>query len=230
MSKNVLLMGISGAGKSSSIRTLDPETTFYIDCDGKGLTWKGWKEQYNREKGNYYKTNYPQMVEKWLLWLNGMQRDDKGNLTECGNKDGLKFKVVVIDTLNAIMIAEEQRKIKTKNYDKWEDLANAIWTLLDISLTLRDDLIVVFLAHTETVSDDNGIVETRMATSGKKLRKIVPESKINTVLLTEIDDEGNHVFVASRANTTAKEGFIDAFPEKIMPNDLGEVIKVLEEY
>ena len=64
MSKTIAIMGISGSGKSSSIRTLDPETTFYIDADGKGLTWKGWKEQYNKEKGNYFKTNYPQMVER----------------------------------------------------------------------------------------------------------------------------------------------------------------------
>lgn len=230
MSLSICIMGISGSGKSSSIRTLDPETTFYIDCDGKGLSWKGWKEQYNREKGNYYKTNFPQMVERFLLWLNGQERDTNGDLTEAKNKDGLKYKVVVIDTINALMIAEEQRKIKTKGYDKWEDLANAIWNLLDMALTLRDDLTVVFMAHTETVSDDNGIVETRIQTSGKKLRKIVPESKINTVLLAEIDEDGNHVFVASRPNTTAKEGFIGAFPDKVLPNDLKAVIDALSEF
>lgn len=230
MSCSICIMGISGSGKSSSIRTLDPDTTFYIDCDGKGLSWKGWKEQYNREKGNYYKTNFPQMVERFLLWLNGQERDNNGDLTEAKNKDGLKYKVVVIDTINALMIAEEQRKIKTKGYDKWEDLANAIWNLLDMALTLRDDLTVVFMAHTETVSDDNGIVETRIQTSGKKLRKIVPESKINTVLLAEIDEDGNHVFVASRPNTTAKEGFIGAFPDKVLPNDLKAVIDALSEF
>lgn len=230
MSKSVCIMGISGSGKSSSIRTLDPETTMYLDCDGKGLSWKGWKTQYNKEKGNYYKTNYPQMVERFLLWLDGKERDTEGKIVESKNQDGLKYKVVVIDTINALMIAEEQRKIKTKGYDKWEDLANAIWFLLELALTLRDDLTVVFMAHTETVSDDNGIVETRIATSGKKLRKIVPESKINTVLLAEIDDEGNHVFVASRPNTTAKEGYIDAFEDKVMPNDLKAVLDVLEEF
>ena len=186
--------------------------------------------EYNKEKGNYYKTNYPQMVERFLLWLDGKERDTEGKIVESKNQDGLKYKVVVIDTINALMIAEEQRKIKTKGYDKWEDLANSIWFLLELALTLRDDLTVVFMAHTETVSDDNGIVETRIATSGKKLRKIVPESKINTVLLAEIDDEGNHVFVASRPNTTAKEGYIDAFEDKVMPNDLKAVLDVLEEF
>ena len=230
MSKTIALMGISGSGKSSSIRTLDPETTFYIDADGKGLTWKGWKEQYNKEKGNYFKTNYPQMVERWLYWLNGQQRADNGEVTEAKNKNGLKFKVVVIDTLNALMIAEEQRQMKNKGYDKWADLAANIWNILELALTLRDDLTVVFTAHTETVSDDNGIVETHIATSGRKLRKMVPESKINTVLLAEINDAGEHVFVAKRQNTTAKEGFMDAFENDEMPNDLKAVIEKLEEF
>lgn len=230
MSKSIAIAGISGSGKSSSIRTLDPETTMYIDCDGKGLSWKGWREQYNREKGNYYKTNYPQMVERWFRWLDGKQINEKGDIEDAKNKDGLKYKVVIVDTINALMIAEEQRKIKTKGYDKWADLANSIWNLLEMALTMRDDLTVVFMAHTETVSDDNGIVETRIATSGKKLRKIVPESKINTVLIAEIDDNGNHVFVTSRPNTTAKEGYIDAFEEKILPNDLKLVVDTLAEF
>lgn len=230
MAKTLCVMGISGSGKSSSIRTLDPETTFYIDADGKGLTWKGWKEQYNKEKGNYYRTNYPQLVERWLYWLNGQEKADNGKVTEAKNKNGLKYKVVIIDTLNALMIAEEQRQMKTVGYDKWADLAANIWNILELALTLRDDLTVVFTAHTETVSDDNGIVETHIATSGRKLRKMVPESKINTVLLAEINDAGEHVFVTKRQNTTAKEGFMDAFENDEMPNDLKAVIEKLEEF
>ena len=230
MAKTICIMGISGSGKTTSLRTLDPETTFYLDCDGKGLTWKGWKEQYNTEKQNYFKTNYPQLVERWLLWLDGKQRDSSGEIVEAKNKNGLKFKVVVIDTLNALMIGEEQRQMKTKGYDKWADLANNIWSILELALTLRDDLTVVFTAHTETVSDDNGIVETHISTSGRKLRKMVPESKINTVLLAEIDDNGDHVLVTKRQNTTAKGGYIDAFPDEVMPNDLAAVIKALEEF
>lgn len=229
MSKTICIMGISGSGKTSSLRSLDPETTFYFDCDGKGLTWKGWKDQYNKEKGNYVKTNYPQIVERWLYWLDGKVPNEHGDgLTEAKNKAGLKFKVAVIDTLNALMIGEEQRQMKNKGYDKWADLAANIWSILELALTLRDDLVVVFTAHTETVSDDNGIVETHVATSGRKLRKMVPESKINTVLLAEINDAGEHVFVTKRQNTTAKEGFIGAFTETEIPNDLKAVIDELE--
>lgn len=230
MAKTICIMGIPGSGKTSSLRNLDPETTLYIDADGKGLSWKGWRNQYSTEQKNYIKTNYPQIIERWMLWLDGKERNDKGVIVESQNKNGLKYKVLVIDTLNGVMIGQEQRDMKLKTYDKWADLANNIWSILELALTLRDDIAVIFTAHTETVSDDNGIVETHIATSGRKLRKMMPESKINTVLLAEVDEDGNHVLVASRQNTTAKEGYIDAFQEKIMPNDITNILQVLGEY
>mgnify|MGYP002627422588 CR=1 FL=1 len=46
MARTLLIMGESGAGKTTSARTLDPKTTLYIDCDRKGLSFKGWKKLY----------------------------------------------------------------------------------------------------------------------------------------------------------------------------------------
>ena len=54
MSKLICIMGESGSGKTTSMRNLDPKTTLYIDCDKKGLSWKGWKKQYNKENQNSY--------------------------------------------------------------------------------------------------------------------------------------------------------------------------------
>ena len=49
MANIIGIMGESGAGKTTSMRNLDPKTTYYIDCDKKGLSWRGWKKQYNAE-------------------------------------------------------------------------------------------------------------------------------------------------------------------------------------
>ena len=62
MSKVICIAGESGSGKTTSMRNLDPETTMYIDCDKKGLSWKGWRNQYNGEKKNYLKTDFPQVA------------------------------------------------------------------------------------------------------------------------------------------------------------------------
>lgn len=53
MSRVVCIMGESGAGKTTSLRNLDYKTTFIIDADRKGLSWKGWKKKYNTENKNY---------------------------------------------------------------------------------------------------------------------------------------------------------------------------------
>ena len=52
MSKLIGIMGESGAGKTASLRTLDPKTTYIIDADKKGLSWKGWKQAYSVENKN----------------------------------------------------------------------------------------------------------------------------------------------------------------------------------
>ncbi|WP_148391281.1 AAA family ATPase, partial [Blautia hydrogenotrophica] len=62
MSKVICIAGESGSGKTTSMRNLDPKTTLYIDCDKKGLSWKGWKKQYNTENKNYIKTDFVQQV------------------------------------------------------------------------------------------------------------------------------------------------------------------------
>ena len=40
MAKVIGVIGESGAGKTTSLRNLDPKTTFYIDCDKKGDVYK----------------------------------------------------------------------------------------------------------------------------------------------------------------------------------------------
>ena len=127
MSQVVCIMGESGSGKTTSCRNLDPSTTFYIDCDLKGLSWKGWRKQYNVENKNYYKGNFPTMVMKYL-----------DNI----NKNAKHIKTVVIDTLNGIMIGEEMRSRSNKNYDKWTDLAGYVYDIVEYALTVRDDLVV----------------------------------------------------------------------------------------
>ena len=228
MAKVIGIMGESGSGKTTSMRNLDPATTFYIDCDGKGLSWRGWKSRYKAPQ-NYFSTDYPEMVERMMDFVDGKERNAEGKLVESKNKKGLDFKVLVIDTMNGIMIGQEMRDMSKKGYDKWNDLATYIWSILTRALKLRDDLTVILVFHSETVSDDNGYVETHIKTSGRKLRKMVPESKLTTVLLSEYTQDGEYVFRTRKPGTTAKAP-LGAFESDIIPNDITEVIKALEEF
>jgi len=219
MAKVIGIMGESGAGKTTSLRNLDPETTFYIDADKKGLNWKGWKKQYKTgEKlffGNYYVTDSPSLI---LRALQGLNTDEMG---KC-------FKTVVIDTINGIMVAEEMRNAKVQGYGKWTDLAAYIYAIVDYALTMRDDITVIILAHSETISDDNGYLFTRIKSNGRKLDKIVLESKFTTVLLAECKD-GKHVF-KTHADKSSVKTPLGAFDVDEIENDIVTVINALEEF
>ncbi len=99
MSKAILIIGESGSGKTTSLRNLPPDETFYIDADGKGLSWKGWRNQYNKQKKNYIKTDDPDMVYNIMREVHEKQK---------------QFKYLVIDTLNGIMVGDEMRRTKEK--------------------------------------------------------------------------------------------------------------------
>lgn len=215
MSKVICVMGESGSGKTTSMRNLDPQSTCYIDCDKKGLSWKGWKKQYNTENKNYVCTDKQDVALKMMQRINSQP-------------EFAHIKTVVVDTINGIMVADEMRRSKEKGYDKWLDLACSIYDIVDYALTMRDDITVIFVAHTQTDHDDNGYMFTRIKTSGKKLDKITLESKFPTVLLAKVID-GKHVF-ETKANFSTAKSPMGAFDSNVIDNDMIEVLKALEEF
>lgn len=214
MSKVIGIMGESGSGKTTSMRNLDPNTTFYIDCDKKGLSWKGWREQYIAGK-NYLVTDFAQIV---MQTLNAISK----------NEDYSHIKTVVIDTLNGIMVADEVRRMKEKGFDKWQDLAQCVWSLLDSLYTFRDDLTIIVICHSQTQKEDDGYTFTRIKTSGKKLDKLNVESKLTTVLNAMCKD-GKYIFKTHSDNSTAKTP-MGAFDQDEIDNDIVAVLKALADY
>ena len=211
-------MGESGAGKTTAMRTLDPKKTFYIDCDKKGLNWKGWKKQYSADAKNYWSSDSFSIVNGLLDKINSEEQFKK-------------IKYVVIDTLNGLMVAEEMKILAMQTGDKrsaWSDLAQNGWAIVNKALMMRDDLTVIILCHSETISDDNGIIRTRIKTNGRKLEKLVLESKMTTVVWS-VRQDGKYKFILSADGSTCKVP-LGAFQEDEIENDIMLVIKALEEY
>lgn len=215
MAKVIGIYGESGSGKTTSMRNLDPKTTFYFDCDKKGLSWKGWKEQYNTKAKNYVKTDFVQSVDTMLKRISS-------------EPEFKKIKVVVIDTLNGLMVADEVRRMKEKGYDKWLDMAQCVWELLDSLYDLRDDLTIIVICHAQTQKEDDGYTFTRIKTSGKKLDKLSIETKLTTVLYATVKD-GEYVFQTHANNSTAKTP-LGSFEEDEIENDIVKVLAALKDY
>lgn len=214
MSKAICCMGESGSGKTTAMRTLNPDETYYIDCDGKGLSWKGWRSQYNAEKKNYLVTDQQNTILTVMRGIDAKRPNIKN---------------IVIDTINSVMIADERRRQAEKNYDKWADLAWAVYDIVTMSSKLRDDLTVIVLAHTQTeVDDTTGERFTRILTNGKKLNKIGLEKYFTTVLLTKKTADG-FVFETTANKSTAKTP-MGAFDSDEVPNDMQSVLDALAEF
>ena len=205
-----MIIGTSGSGKTTSLEKLDPKQTFYIDADGKGLSWKGWRKQYNKENKNYFQCDAPEQMFSLMQTIDEKQK---------------QIKFLVIDTLNGCMVADEMRRSKEKAYDKWVDLAQSVYNIVDYSNKMRDDLTVVLIGHTQT--SDDGF--TCMLTNGRKLNKICLESKMTTVLLSRINDNGEYVFETRARNSTAKTPR-GAFDVDEIPNDITLVIDALKDF
>lgn len=210
MSKAIMILGTSGSGKTTSLEKLDPKLTFYIDADGKGMSWKGWRKQYNKENKNYFQCDDPNQIFSLMQQIDNKQT---------------QIKYLVIDTLNAIMVGDEMRRIKEKGYDKWVDLSSCVYNIVDYSNKMRNDLTVILIGHTQTSEDGF----TCMLTNGRKLNKICLESKMTTVLLAHVNDNGEYVFDTKAKHSTAKTPR-GAFDSDEIPNDIMIVLDALKDF
>ena len=218
MSRTILIYGQSGSGKTTACRNLDPASTFIIDSDGKGLSWRGWRKQYNRQNQNYLRTDE----------LDAQSKKAVGNVLHAvaTGEQYKHVKTIVIDGLTTLMTVDVMRRAGEKGFDKWRDLAYSILNILRAANYYREDLTVVFIGHVDT-DDESAKPIAHLKTSGRKLGQIVPESLFTTVLYAK-SDGFEHWFETTGSDSTAKAP-IDALPDKV-GNDLAEVIKLLDEY
>ena len=92
MSRLICVMGESGSGKTTAMRNLDPKSTYYIDCDGKGLAWKDWRSQYNEANRNFAYTRDIQKIAGLVVNISQKKPETK---------------TIVIDTLNTCMVDKD---------------------------------------------------------------------------------------------------------------------------
>lgn len=215
MSKAICVMGESGSGKTTAMRALDPATTYYIDCDKKGLAWKGWRGQYNAKRKNFAAERDLSKVGRILSGISAKRPD---------------IKTIVVDTLNTAMVDKEIKSMgDASGYAKWIDLTQFVWNICELASGLRDDLTVIVVMHSETVRDDLGYSFTRIKTNGRKLEKVVLESLFSTVLLAKRKDDGSFIFETIAKQSTAKAP-LGAFDSEEIPNDITVVLKALEDF
>ena len=164
MSNLIGLAGLSNSGKSTSMKYLDPESTFIISCTNKQLQIPGFRSNYpkikienNKLTGNWLVSNNYASIQKIMKAVSSTRPE---------------IKVLVIDDANYLLSSATFQDALIKGYEKFVVQAKNYYDLIEGALELRDDLTVVFISHIENFGTDMD-PQWRLYTTGKMLTNAV---------------------------------------------------------
>lgn len=103
MSNFVLVLGGSGTGKSTSIKTLNPKETVIFNVLNKRLPFKGSSSAYNMQNKNIFP------IKDWSTICSYLDNIDKG---------APQIKNIIIDDACYIMREEFFDRSKERGFDK----------------------------------------------------------------------------------------------------------------
>ena len=220
-----MIAGNSGSGKSTSLRNLDPTTTFVVNCGKKELTFPRARVNYrpydkSTGKGNMINTNVFETVVAIIPLVSAKLPH---------------IKTLVIDDFQYAMAASVMKNISIKGFDKWNELANGVWQVVDAAKNQREDLTVVFVEHLDTAYDDSGVRNTKAKTVGKLVDNLINlDGLFGMILYSEVirNEEGKitYVFRTHTSGSDTCKTPMEMFEEDYIPNDLALVISRMNEY
>ena len=194
----VLILGESGTGKSASLRNFKPSDLKVINVANKPLPFKNKIESVATD-------DYRTVIKE--LKLN-------------------KKKVAVIDDAQYLMANEFMRRATERGFEKFTEIAQNFWSLVNMVKDLPDDQVVYFLAHIER--DANG--NEKIKTIGKLLdEKITVEGMFTIVLKTNVTD-GVYSFITQNSGHDTVKSPIGMFPSIVIDNDLKYVDEKIRNY
>lgn len=224
--ETIAIVGESGTGKSTSLRNLNPETTFIISTTGKPLPFRAWKKKYipikiegKNVSGNYY------VSSKWDQILKILQIIDKMMP---------HIKQVIIDDFQYVLSYEFVDRATEVGYTKFSELAQHAMEILRYSEKMREDCKMIFLTHSENVGD-NVNPKYVIKTVGRLLsEKVTLEGLFTYIFFTKVNegDSGRmeYKLITNNDGSCVAKTSLGMFEDLEIDNDLDEIIKVIDAY
>lgn len=224
--ETIAIVGESGTGKSTSLRNLNPETTFIVSTTGKPLPFRAWKKKYipikiegKNVSGNYY------VSSKWDQILKILQIIDKMMP---------HIKQVIIDDFQYVLSYEFVDRATEIGYTKFSELAQHAMEILRYSEKMREDCKMIFLTHSENVGD-NVNPKYVIKTVGKLLsEKVTLEGLFTYIFFTKVNegDSGRmeYKLITNNDGSCVAKTSLGMFEDLEIDNDLDEIIKVIDAY
>lgn len=194
-----LIIGESGTGKTSSLRNFNPNEIKLIQCFQKPLPF--------RNKG--YDISVCTEINDLLRTLTTAKQD-----------------VIIVDDITYLMSVEFMNRLTEKSFDKFNDIANNIWRLVNTAIyTVAQNKRVYLIGHT-----DNSTDIVRLKTLGKLLDdKVNVEGMVTIVFRTCIRNKQYCFTTRNNGADTVKTPF-DMFSEQYIENDLKAIDELIKNY
>lgn len=224
MATTILVIGESGTGKSTAIRTLDPKETFLINVLDKPLPFKGWRKKYTKvteEKGNMCNIFCADILE-------GPSPDCKKvlNVLKYIDKKMENIKTIIIDDFQYLMANEFMRRAMEKGWDKFSEIQQKAWQIIVTATMCRDDLNIFVLSHSET--DSNG--KTKCKTIGKMLDDKISFEGLFTLVFSSVVLDEKYLFQTRNDGLIMAKTPMDMFEDKYVPNNLQLINDTINAY
>jgi len=224
MSQEILIIGESGSGKSTSLENLNPKETFIINVGCKPMPFRGGKSEYTKlskenPNGNYIESDKASTIVQTMKHI---------------DENMPHIKTVVIDDFQYVMANEYMRRANERGFDKFTEIGLHAWEIATAGKNMREDINFVMIGHAEQSTDLSGNRRLKFKTVGKLVDNIITmEGMFTVVLFTDVsvNAEGERVynFITQSDGTTTAKSPRGMFEFKI-PNDIWQVIDKITEY
>lgn len=198
MANTIMISGMSGAGKSSSMKYLDPKHTFLISCTNKQPQVPGYRSKYtkldknNLDTANWLVSNNYTTITQILKYIH-LKRPD--------------IKYIIIDDINYLISNDIFEKALEVGYTKFSVQAKNYYDLISTCQNLREDLFVVMMSHLENFGTEVE-PEYRLWTSGKMLTQQINLDGLfsyNIYAERQINDETNELEYTFRTQSNGND-------------------------
>lgn len=224
MAQEILIIGQSGTGKSTSLTNLDSTSTAIINPAKKALPFKGFKSKYkewnkDNPNGNLFNVDNAAQIIQVLDYINTKRPEIKN---------------VIIDDANYIMAFEYIKRAKETGFQKFTDIGVNYSNIITKGCGMREDINFIVMMHPEVDTDALGNKIIKAKSVGKLVDQYLNiEGMFSIVLYTKVikHEKGlDYVFITQNDGSNTGKSPKGMFDTLEIQNDLSFVINKIEEY
>ena len=207
----IMILGESGSGKSASLRNVDPSTAILVQPISKPLPFRGAWPKWDRatKTGSVVSSDNFDVICKVIHSAAAVGK-----------------KMVIIDDFQYVMANEFMRRCNEKSFDKFTDIGNHAWQIINSAQAAAGDVRVYFLSHVE--NDSSG--RSKVKTIGRMLdEKITLEGLVTICLQTAVVND-QYIFMTKNNGSNTVKSPMGLFESEHIENDLKAVDDAIVSY